>query len=481
MRCNVTVKCNGAVTVLAAETGDTLISVLERNSQPISAPCGGKGKCGKCRVKARGGVKTDSEGYCLACKTVIDGDCEVILEQCASRVLSGGIETNCTTDGESGFGLAVDIGTTTVAAYIVDLSTAEVISTKTMLNPQRSHGADVISRLQYASQSRQNADILKNEIAAMLEGFIADSAEPVKKCVLVGNTVMMHLAAGYDSAPLARAPFTPQYRESHSIDCAGVDTLLGGVVSGYVGADTIAAALACGMDKANETELLIDIGTNGEILLHNNGKYVCCSCAAGPAFEGAHITCGTGAIAGAIDHVYGKTDGGFEVTTIENADPVGICGSGLVDAVAYLVANESVTPVGRMNERFILSHNIAIEPADIREVQLAKAAISAGISILSDRLGIDISDIQRVHLAGGFGNYIDIHNACEIGLLPIQLEERITAVGNAAGSGARMLLVSEDARARYEALRGKTEYIELSDQADFEDYFADALIFGDDD
>lgn len=466
----------------SAQSGESLYEVLSRNGVPVNAPCGGRGKCGKCKVKIHWKSKISTE-IALACQTVLEEDCEISLIDDESKILLQGKKHVYNTDKKSGYAMGVDIGTTTVAAYLLDAATGQQLAASSRLNPQRVHGADVISRIGFADESKENRKHLQTEITDMLhevrKELLKSAHLPedtlVPDCCLVGNTAMMHLAGGFDTAGIAKAPYLPEYVALHTQTLTGSKYCLGGCVSGYVGADTLAAMLACDMESAKDNVLLIDIGTNGEIVLKSNGKYSCCSCAAGPAFEGAHIQCGTGAVNGAVDHLYAAGDS-FIFTTVGSAAPIGICGSGLVDIVAYLLQNEYITPLGRMSERFEIAENVFIDPSDIREVQLAKAAIAAGIEILADRAGIGLEQIDRVLLAGGFGNYIDVHSACLIGLLPGVLEKKIIPVGNAAGDGAKMIALSVKARIFAEELRKKTEYIELSAQDDFEDIYTDNLV-----
>ena len=474
------------ICTLNAEKGEKLYSVLTRNNIALTAPCGGRGKCGKCRVKASGNIKTDENGTCLACKAIVEGDCEITLMNASSVVLTGGARKEFEVDGLDGVGMAVDIGTTTMAAYLMDLKTGKELARASMLNPQRLHGADVISRLEFANANKENPALLSKQIIDALnelktklltEAQIDD--ETITACMLVGNTVMMHLAAEYDSSGLAKAPFKPYYNELHTKKFAETETTFGGCISGYVGADTVSAMLACDMDKLEKTVLMIDIGTNGEIALKHDNKFYCCSCAAGPAFEGAHIACGTGAIKGAIDHLYSDSKG-YAVSTIGGGEPCGICGSGLIDITAYLLGEEEISLSGRMKNRFVINESTYVEPQDIREIQLAKAAIAAGIEILRQHAKIEYSAIDTVFLAGGFGNYINIASACAIGLLPPELENKIICVGNAAGDGAKMQLLSKSAQQRAETLRKETEYIELSTEEDFEDIFAEKLLFEED-
>ncbi|MBQ4159088.1 MAG: ATP-binding protein, partial [Clostridia bacterium] len=225
-----------------------------------------------------------------------------------------------------------------------------------------------------------------------------------------------------------------------------------------------------------KTLLLIDLGTNGEIALVHKGNILCCSCAAGPAFEGAHIACGTGAVKGAIDHA-GIIDGKLAYSTIRNFPASGICGSGLIDLTACLIEEGIISPMGRMSEDYHITENVYLVKKDIREIQLAKAAIAAGIDILISESGISESDIDEVLIAGGFGNFINLENACKIGLLPKSLLSKIRPIGNAAGEGARIALVSKEARANLDMIQSRSRYIELAAHPDFADLYADHLPF----
>ena len=410
-----------------------------------------------------------------------------MLSESKAEILKTGVSAGEETDGEAGLGVSVDVGTTTLAAYLVERSTGRVLASDARLNPQRPHGADVISRLSFAIDSEENAALLQREILAAIDEMTRSmleragrAGEEIRCRALVGNTVMMHLLGGYPARPLAFAPFTPAYTALHEKELGGVRTILGGCISGYVGADTLAAALACGLDERDENAMLIDIGTNGEIMLKKDGRCFACSCAAGPAFEGAHIACGTGAVAGAIDHARVE-NGEIVYTTIGGGEATGICGSGLIDLTAALLERGDITPMGRMAGDVRLSGRVYLARSDIREVQLAKAAIASGIRILAEQAGAALSDIEKVYLAGGFGNFIGLDSACRIGLLPAELRAKIVPVGNAAGSGSVRLLVSEQARRRAEALRQATRCVELAATPDFNDVYTDELLFEDED
>ena len=458
----------------------------------MSAPCGGLGRCRKCAVRATGelacedGARLDGQTV-LACRTRLTGDARVRVSESKAEILKTGVSAGEETDGEAGLGVSVDVGTTTLAAYLVERSTGRVLASDARLNPQRPHGADVISRLSFAIESEENAALLQREILAAIDEMTRSmleragrAGEEIRCRALVGNTVMMHLLGGYPARPLAFAPFTPAYTALHEKELGGVRTILGGCISGYVGADTLAAALACGLDERDENAMLIDIGTNGEIMLKKDGRCFACSCAAGPAFEGAHIACGTGAVAGAIDHARVE-NGEIVYTTIGGGEATGICGSGLIDLTAALLERGDITPMGRMAGDVRLSERVYLARSDIREVQLAKAAIASGIRILAEQAGAALADMEKVYLAGGFGNFIGLDSACRIGLLPAALRAKIVPVGNAAGSGSVRLLVSEQARRRAEALRQATRCVELAATPDFNDVYTDELLFEDED
>lgn len=492
MKVNVTVLMDGRETVIPAQTGETILEALARAGIAVSAPCGGLGRCRKCAVRATGelacedGARLDGQTV-LACRTRFTGDARVRVSESKAEILKTGVSAGEETDGEAGLGVSVDVGTTTLAAYLVERSTGRVLASDARLNPQRPHGADVISRLSFAIDSEENAALLQREILAAIDEMTRSmleragrAGEEIRCRALVGNTVMMHLLGGYPARPLAFAPFTPAYTALHEKELGGVRTILGGCISGYVGADTLAAALACGLDERDENAMLIDIGTNGEIMLKKDGRCFACSCAAGPAFEGAHIACGTGAVAGAIDHARVE-NGEIVYTTIGGGEATGICGSGLIDLTAALLDRGDITPMGRMAGDVRLSERVYLARSDIREVQLAKAAIASGIRILAEQAGAALADIEKVYLAGGFGNFIGLDSACRIGLLPAELRAKIVPVGNAAGSGSVRLLVSEQARRRAEALRQATRCVELAATPDFNDVYTDELLFEDED
>lgn len=410
------------------------------------------------------------------------------------------------------FGVAVDIGTTTMVAYLMDLLTGEQLEVESMLNPQRPHGADVISRTDYTIDRpeglKQMSELVCSAIESMTRTMLKRRGldeNSVYHILCVGNTIMMHLLCALPARYIAMTPFVPAYARSFSLPAAELgmkfkNAMLTAApcVAGYIGADTLGAVLSCDMDQKDGVALMIDIGTNGEIVLGGKNRMVCCSAAAGPAFEGAHIQCGTGGVPGAVDSVKIE-DGTVRVTTIGGQAAQGICGSGLVDAVSEMKDQEIMDMTGRIDEdempekyesrcfdldgkpAFSLTgqgeDGVFIAQKDLREVQLAKGAIAAGIEVLMNQLGVEFKDIEALYLAGGFGNYIDKHSACNIGLLPPELEERIVPIGNGAGAGAQRMLLDEDYLKRAEEIRRRMEYIELSARPDFQDLFVDHMLF----
>ncbi len=411
------------------------------------------------------------------------------------------------------YGVAVDIGTTTISSYLLSLETGEKIDVLSRLNPQRAFGADVISRGEHAGSAEGLA-----QLRAAICGAISDIAaefvkrndvlpEDIAHVTCVGNTVMMHLLLGLPPTAIMTTPFNPVTASllDFSARELGVDLPFARVsvlpcVAGYVGADTVAAVLACGMHESDELSLMIDIGTNGEMALGSKSGMLCCSTAAGPAFEGAHIRHGLGGVTGAISAV--MLAEGVSIKTIGGEPAIGICGSGLVDAVAEMKRARVIDEMGRIDAdsaaealrarviqvdgkpAFLLAsttegaeQDICITQRDLREVQLAKAAIAAGIISLVREAGVELGDVKQVYLAGGFGNYIGLDAACEIGLLPPELRDRIESVGNAAGAGAQQALLSSCSLAATAGIKASMRYIELATRPDFQDLFVDNMMF----
>lgn len=419
------------------------------------------------------------------------------------------------------YGVAIDIGTTTVVAYLMDLNKGTLVTSGAVTNPQHVFGADVISRITYASKGPQKLLQLQekiisglNEIMTQLSQKSGVSTDKIYQTVVVGNTTMTHLFLGIDPTFLAPAPFIPVFRHSVEVEARqlGLNILgTGNVVvlpnvAGYVGSDTVGVMLAAEADRLSGISLIVDIGTNGEIILTGKGRILTCSTAAGPAFEGAEIKCGMRAAEGAIEGV--SIDEDVNLTVIAGGKARGICGSGLIDAIAEMLKIGVIVPSGRYANgpdqleklpplvrgrlrktdrasEFVLvwskdsatHEDIVLSQKDIRELQLAKGAILAGIMMLLQEMGSSPQDIERVLLAGAFGNYIKRESALRIGLLPSLPLVKITTIGNAAGDGAKMALLSTDERTRAEILAQRTEHIELSTNKSFQVAFIKALVF----
>lgn len=418
------------------------------------------------------------------------------------------------------YGTAFDIGTTTVAAYLYDLTDGKLLGIGSSVNPQCKFGADVISRIDHAKSSRQAAEEMKASITDCINGLTRQLAEDsgidtkeIYEAIFCGNTTMLHFLAGFDASGIAVSPFIPVTCRSMRFSARdlGIEMnsrgccILLPCVSAYIGADTVAAVLASGMYDTDGFSLLVDIGTNGEIVLGGKEGLIACSAAAGPAFEGANIRFGMGGVTGAADSF---SFPGFAYTVIGNTAARGICGSGTVDAVAALLDAGAIDETGafadgsnaaglpqevsaRFTETdgmrsFILvpEHEtggagpITITQKDIREIQNAKAAVAAGIETLISEAGISRNDIKNVFLAGGFGSSMHIRSAARIGLLPRQLADRVVAVGNAAGSGASECLLSRKMLGIAEEIANSVKYIELSASALFTENYVENMLFG---
>ncbi|MBG0785877.1 MAG: DUF4445 domain-containing protein [Anaerolineaceae bacterium] len=401
-------------------------------------------------------------------------------------------------------GLAVDIGTTKVAGYLMDLSTGEVLASKGVMNPQISYGEDLISRIAATDRSKNGSEklqrILVDGLNEMVQALCVETGRPpeeIVEAVVVGNTVIQHLFLGLPVHQLGVAPYTPVVDAAVDVKAreVGLGINPGGYVhvlpniAGYVGGDHVAMLLATKLDQADEPTLAIDIGTNTEICLNYQGRLTSVSCASGPAFEGAHIKHGMRAAPGAIEYVQFENNT-MKVQTIGGVPPVGICGSGLLDVVAHLRLNEVINASGRLGDHrlvrsdgsskeFILAERpgaapVTISQKDVRELQLAKAAIRVGIIALVENAGIEEKDIQKVIIAGAFGTFIDVHSAIIIGMLPDLPLDRFEQVGNAAGTGSRLALISKQERAKAGRLATQIGYIELARMPNFGQRFAEA-------
>lgn len=415
---------------------------------------------------------------------------------------------------------AFDIGTTSVVCYLMDGISGETLWVESLLNRQVSYGADVISRAEFAIKGglEEISQVIRQEMDELMARCCAAINRSVREIMLVsvaGNTCMHHLFAGIRPAALLTPPYFPEIREPLELqaDQCGLHVGPGAllrllpIIAGFVGADTSAAMLATSFDDVQELSLLVDIGTNGELVLGDSQRRVACSTAAGPALEGAKIACGMRGAQGAIDHV--TLEGGdIHYTTIGGGAPAGICGSGLIDLIAVLLRSGVLTRSGRfakppalaglpalqrrllLNEQgrvtaFLLAEGdasamgepVILTQGDIREVQLAKGAIAAGIELMCQTLGASPQAIQKVYIAGAFGNYMDAGNACAIGMLPAIEPAKMCPVGNAAGAGAQLSALSRDEFLRCGAIASQTEFLELALHPQFQQTFIQHLDF----
>ena len=406
-------------------------------------------------------------------------------------------------------GLAVDLGTSTLAAHLLDLRKGTELGAKAIANPQLPFGADVLSRITYVREGGEEA--LKRLRKALVEGVnqlatelsleARGTPDEIIHIVVVGNPTMLHLFLGVDPSSIGEDPFVPIWREALSLLAKELNLKVHPravvevppLISGYVGADTVASILACRLHEKGFPCLLLDLGTNGEIVLGWKERLLTCSAAAGPAFEGGRISCGMPALNGAISHVHlEKGDLNFEV--IGGVKPLGICGSGLVDLLALLLEEELVDATGRFsprpdhplfsrvigygnNAKFLVTEGIYLTQRDIRELQLAKAAIRAGIELLLDKAEANSQEIQCVYLAGAFGSQIWPQALAKIGLIPNELLPKVQLVGNAAASGAIAMLLNQELIKEATLVAKKAEHVELSCEKKFVEVFVANMKF----
>jgi len=473
----------------------------------LDMPCSGQGKCGKCRVRCSGSLSpvtarereklTEKElasGVRLACCAYLTGDDAVI-----TLAETAGIDA--VTEGESiaferdplgkKLGLAADIGTTTVAAYLYDLGTGARLGEAAVKNPQSSFGADVVSRQRHSLGGGAAAlkDAVRGCLASLAGELCAGALKTIADidaAVLTGNTTMLYLLMGYDVADIAAAPFEAAHLFGDFVDAGGLlpgfsescRVYLPPCISAYVGADITCAILSSGMTRREGPVLLADIGTNGELALFSGGKLLCCSTAAGPAFEGAGIACGSTALPGAVDRV-SVENGDMRVHTIGEKPAASLCGSGLLDAAAALLETGLLDESGRLREErvFLGGTDVYITQGDVRNVQLAKAAVRAGIETLLLRAGLTGGPIPELLIAGGFGSRLRPGSAARIGLIPASMLPRCAAIGNAAGSGAAAILLSRAALKRCREIVRAAETVELASSPTFSEFFIEQMLF----
>lgn len=514
--CEVTVCKDGKENIFLLKDGQSLMEGLIENGYRFSAACGGKGRCGKCRVQLLEGTvpataedesvfseKELEEGWRLSCRMYPREDIKVrfaLNDESRFEVLGGESAVEQSGETESAYEVAVDIGTTTIAMELIGCDSGQVQGTAAFINSQRLYGADVITRMK-ASMDGKKEELQKHirqDLCRGLKELVKKAGirlADIRKVIISGNTTMGHLLMGYDCDSLGVFPFTPVNIDFIRGDAEGIlgaagtkaEVVLLPGISTYVGGDIVSGLYACGFDREEDICMLIDLGTNGEMAIGNREKMLVTSTAAGPAFEGGNISWGAGSVAGAICSVkISGTD--VEYKTIQDEAPMGICGTGVVETVAELVKEELVDEMGSLDEDYFDDgfplaktpdgREIVFTQQDVREIQLAKAAIRAGVETLVLRYGITKEQVKKVYVAGGFGYKLDKEKAIAIGMLPEEFADKIETVGNSSLAGARQYLRDGEGEARLGEIVEKSEEIGLSTDKDFNEFYMDGMMFG---
>ena len=486
---------------LSVPHGASLDAVLFE--QGVEFPCGSRGKCKGCRVKLLEGdlaitpedrlLLSEQElatGWRLACRARAMGDLKLELAQWETAILGDDASFRFTPG--SGYGVAIDLGTTTIAAQLLDLRTGHVLAVRTALNAQARHGADIMSRVDFALTPGGHEalqGLVQRQIGGLVEGMAASLAggqAELRRVVVVGNTVMHHLFCGRSVTPLAHHPFVPTEDGAYEFSAHELGWRLDPeatirflpCLGGFVGSDLLAGILATHQHGLPNLSLLVDLGTNGEIVLGNCERLLCASTAAGPAFEGARISMGMRAATGAISSVSVR-DGRLECHSLGEGPPRGLCGSGLVDAVSASLDLGWILPSGRLAQggSIVLAPPVVLQAGDIRELQLATGAIAAGIRLLLRHWGATLADVERVYLAGAFGNYINRASAQRIGLIPFP-PDRVEPAGNTALRGAKIALcggAGDDPT--FASLRAKVRHVSLNEDPEFHKVYVEEMPF----
>ena len=513
--CQITITGRDKEALIECGSKENLLEAMVRQNIYISADCGGRGTCGKCKVQLLKGrlrntvsasyqltEKEIEEGFCLACKACPSSDCtirlvagdetdfEVVTEPVKQAIQLG--------EKEDRFALGIDIGTTTIAIRLTELCQRANLYTYTAVNRQRAYGSDVLARMGAANQGKlkELRESIQRDLLSGIQEIVSVTGinkNKIDKIAIAGNTTMGHLLLGYSCQTLGVYPFNPvnikttslPFEEVFASDYLGIPVILLPGISTFVGADIAAGLLECDVDKADTVRLLIDLGTNAEMAIGNKDRILVSSAAAGPAFEGGNISCGVGSIAGAICNI--DREDGLGYRTIGDKAPVGICGTGVLELVYELLKTGLIDETGLLwDEYFEDGYKIATDPngkaivftqRDIREIQLAKAAVRAGIEILVKRYGIKYKDIDTVYLAGGFGYKMNVDKAIGIGLLPEELTGKIKAIGNSSLQGAVKFLTQGDAPDRIKHIVDLCRELHLSNDEDFNEQYLEYMYF----
>lgn len=472
-----------------APGGSNLLEILREHHLSPDAPCGGQGTCGKCNVRIDDQVRR-------ACSVTVDRDMIVELPASGALQILKTVPEGEKITEEIRPVAAFDIGTTSVVCSVVDELTGRVLAGEAAANPQAVYGADVVTRIRSALSGEMDAmtESVRNCMSLLLASACCKAGvlpDRISRVAVVGNPAMQQLFLGISPENLVEIPFSPVLRQAEIVPCgeilpicAEAQLLTVPDIYGYVGADTMGCILAAEIYRREGMTLLVDIGTNGEMVLGNRDRMIACATAAGPALEGANIRFGMRACPGAIDHVW-LENGRIRYSTIGGESPRGICGSGLIDAVAAFLELGKINARGRIepgieldNQRILpITEEIYLTQEDIRQVQLAKGAIRGGIELMAREMGVALSQIEECMLAGAFGSFLNPESACKIGLLPPALLPKIKAVGNAAAEGANLLAANPEMLRLTDILAKRTEYLELASLGEFPKAFARGMRF----
>lgn len=507
-----------------------LLDALINHGYFIDNPCNGKGTCGKCKVRIHSGdpdeigvserrhirEKDEEDGLRLSCLVTdwTELEVELIQNERKTKVLTKGYVPDFEMHYKEGYGISIDIGTTTVAVSLVDLRDGETKADASMVNMQKNFGLDVLTRISYAADHPDGKDKLQEAIVGSINSMIGLLVEEtgidpdeILEIIVSANTTMAHLLMGVDSTSMGRYPYEPAFKESQKVLAsdigleAGKDTILYTLphVSAFIGSDVVAGVYVAEMEKKQENQLFIDIGTNGEIVLAKEGKLYSCSCAAGPALEGMNISCGMRAEPGAIEDVL-ISEEGVELKTIDDEKPIGICGSGILAVVKELLKVGLVKDRGVFvkkedlaeddyryelieldgKKREFLMHQsprLVITQDDVRQVQLAKGAILSGFLALLNVAGITMDDLDVVYVAGQFGSHLPADSLVGTGILPAGVKDKIQYLGNSAKTGAYMALMNDDIKKDLDRIAKEIEYVELAVTENYESIFRKSMIY----
>ena len=479
MTYSLTVKNKDAAVVCRAEAGALLSAVLSENGFAVPAACAGRGVCNKCAVKVLSGVfdnvTPDENGKIKSCRARVASD--AVIEADFSEKSEG---SDFTGEGEAPknvCGIAVDIGTTTVAAAFVNKKGE--LRYASCINPQSAYGADVISRISACAEGKlaPQTERIRRSIAALMREL--DPAGEAEELTVAGNTTMLHIFCGVSPESMGVYPFTPAFTDAVHLTGAELGLSVKKVtvlpcVSAFIGADITAGMYVLGLHKTEKRVLLADLGTNGEIVFSDAGKLLCTSAAAGPALEGACIECGTGGVPGAINRVY-KKNGVRGFTVIGST--TGICGAGLADAVALMLSEGVLDETGYLEEEYYLADNVYISPADIRQLQLAKSAVCSAVERLLESANILPDTVDELFIAGGLGYYMSPESAFACGILPRFPKAAVTAAGNTSLRGALRCIGNASAVEEMRSIAKNCSVAELGGDPRFNELFAENMFF----